>query len=145
MSAPVLTLEQHNRAQIAHILGDDAWMVVCLCAAWCDVCREYRPRFDELAARHPERLFLWVDIEDQADLVGDLDVENFPTLLIQRGDTVVFYGTVQPDLHQANRLLTAQLAKPAAELQTEAENSAERKAWQADCNLRRRLLASLAS
>jgi thiol-disulfide isomerase/thioredoxin len=134
-----LTLEPHNRAQLAQALHDDAWLVACLCAAWCDVCREFRPGFDQLAAQHPDKRFVWVDIEDQADLVGDLDVDNFPTLLIQRGDTVAFYGTVQPDLHQANRLLTAQVAKSAVELQAEANGSAERKTWQLDCNLRRRL------
>ncbi len=134
-----MTLEQHNRAHVAQTLSNDTWLVACLCAAWCDVCREYRPRFDQLAAQHPDKRFLWIDIEDQADLVGDLDVENFPTLLIQRGDTVAFYGTVQPDFHQANRLLTAQAAKSAAELQTDAGGNAERQSWQRDCNLRQRL------
>ena len=128
------TLELHNRAQLALALTGDAWLVACLCAAWCDACRDYRPRFDQLAAQHPDKHFLWIDIEDQADLVGDLDVENFPTLLIQRGETVAFYGTVQPDLHQANLLLTAQAAKSTAELQAGARQ---------DANLLRRLRNAL--
>jgi thioredoxin 1 len=140
---PASTLELDNRARLAQELADDGWLVACLCAAWCDVCREYRPGFDKLADQHPGTRFLWVDIEDQADLVGDLDVENFPTLLIQRGDTVAFYGTVQPDLHQAKLLLTAQMAKSSAELLAEAEGSAERRSWQQDCNLRQRLQAAL--
>jgi thioredoxin 1 len=134
-----LTLEIHNRAQISETLTDDVWIVACLCAAWCDVCSQYRPGFEELAAQHPDKRFVWVDVEDQADVVGDLDVENFPTLLIQRGDTVAFFGTVQPDLHQANRLLLAQVAKSDAELHAEAHSSAAREGWQRDCNLRERL------
>ena len=73
-------------------MKDDVWVVACLCAAWCDVCTNYRPGFDELAAQHPDKLFVWIDIEDRADLIGDFDVENFPTLLIQRGDDVIFYA-----------------------------------------------------
>jgi thiol-disulfide isomerase/thioredoxin len=134
-----LTLESHNRAQLTEWLNDDAWIVACLCAAWCDTCRQYRSRFDALAARHPDKRFVWIDIEDQADVVGDLDVENFPTLLIQRADTVAFFGTVLPDLQLADRLLHAQAEKSDAEIRTEAASSPQRKEWQDQCNLRTRL------
>lgn len=136
-----LTLE--NRAQLAKTIADDAWVVACLCAAWCDVCNQYRPGFEELAMRHPDKHFIWIDIEDQADVVGDLDVENFPTLLIQRANTVAFFGTVQPEPQQANRLVLALAAKTDTELHAEAQSSAERRAWQQECNLRIRLDESL--
>lgn len=138
-----LTLEHDNRAQLADMLADDAWIVACLCAAWCDVCRSYRAQFEEMAARHPQQHFLWIDIEDQADVVGDLDVENFPTLLIQRGDLVAFFGPVQPDQRLAERLVQAQVEKSDAELRAEAHGSPQRQTWQRDCNLRRRLGAAL--
>jgi thioredoxin-like negative regulator of GroEL len=138
-----LTLELHNRAQLAGVLADDVWIVACLCAAWCDVCCQYRPGFDELAAQHPDKRFVWVDVEDQADVVGDLDVENFPTLLIQRGDIVTFFGTVQPELRQANRLILAQAEKSDLELRAEAFSNPERTAWQRNCNLRGRLSEAL--
>ncbi|MEY3899069.1 MAG: hypothetical protein RI962_224, partial [Pseudomonadota bacterium] len=113
-------------------------------AAWCDVCKQYRPGFEALAAEHPEQQFVWIDIEDQADLVGDLDVENFPTILIQHRDVVVFYGTMLPEPRQVARLLEAQLTRDEAELQREAVSSAERQQWQRECNLRA-LLAQLRS
>jgi thioredoxin 1 len=138
-----LTLSFDNRNEFAQALENDIWVVACLCAAWCDVCRQYRPGFDELAARHPDKHFVWIDIEDQADVIGDLDVENFPTLLIQRGDTVAFFGTVQPDLRQANRLLLAQVDKTDSELRAEAASNVERQTWQRDCNLRIRLNQTL--
>jgi thioredoxin 1 len=65
---------------------------VCLCANWCGTCRDYRPLFDDLARAHPQVRFVWVDIEDDADLAGDLDVETFPTLLIADGTTARFLG-----------------------------------------------------
>ncbi len=29
----------------------DPWWVVCLCAGWCGVCRDYRSGFDAMAQR----------------------------------------------------------------------------------------------
>lgn len=71
-------------------------LVVCLCADWCGVCREYRPVFDALSAAHPGVRFEWVDIEDQAELMEDVDVETFPTLLIADGGEPRFFGPVLP-------------------------------------------------
>ena len=134
-----LTLQHDNRADVLGALSGDVWIVACLCAAWCDVCRQFRPAFDALAARHPGHRFVWVDIEDEADIVGDFDVEDFPTLLIQHADTVVFFGSVLPDAGQAQRLLQAQLERPDEELEAEARSNAQRRGWQVDCNLRTRL------
>jgi thioredoxin-like negative regulator of GroEL len=133
---PCLTLESDNRAELAEWLDSDAWIVACLCAAWCGTCGQYRSSFETLAARHPDKRFVWIDIEDQADVVGDLDIENFPTLLMQRGDAIAFFGTVLPEVQLADRLIAAQAEKTEAEIRAEAANNAERKEWQSLCNLR---------
>jgi len=72
------------------------WWAVCLCAAWCGTCGIYRPLFDELARAHPDVRFEWVDIEDESDISGDLDVETFPTLLIADGERALFLGPCCP-------------------------------------------------
>jgi thioredoxin 1 len=136
---PSITLEQKNLRPLLDRMTDDVWVVACLCAAWCDVCTQYRPAFDGLASQHPDKLFLWIDIEDQADVIGDFDVENFPTLLIQRGDDVVFYGTTLPDQRIAHRLITSHAGKTAHEIRTESHAGVERQAWQAERNLRKTL------
>lgn len=70
-------------------------LVVCLCAEWCNVCGEYRSRFEQvqaaITADHPQAQFVWLDIEDEADLLHPLDVDNFPTLLIAVGDAPRFW------------------------------------------------------
>jgi thiol-disulfide isomerase/thioredoxin len=131
-----LILESDNHDQLAAALAGDGWIVACLCAAWCGTCASYRAGFDTLAARHPDKTFVWIDIEDQAGLVGDLDVENFPTLLLQRGDTVAFFGTMLPDPKVADRLIQCQAELGDDELARLAESSAERRGWQRACNLR---------
>jgi thioredoxin-like negative regulator of GroEL len=131
-----LTLEPDNRDQLAAALGGSGWVVACLCAAWCGTCSSYRASFEQLAARHPDKTFVWIDVEDHADVVGDLDVENFPTLLLQRADSVAFFGTVLPDPIVADRLVQSQAALADEELARLAASSEERRLWQRECNLR---------
>ena len=131
-----LFLVPENFAQLSAALAEDRWVVACLCAGWCDVCKQYRAGFEALAAEFPDVQFVWIDIEDQADLVGDLDVENFPTLLMQHNDVVAFYGTMLPEPRQVARLLEAQRERSPEELAREAAGSPERQQWQRDCNLR---------
>ena len=97
-------------------------LVVCLCADWCGVCREYESRFLQVQAKFPHARFLWIDVEDEADLLHPLDVENFPTLLLAVGDEPRFFGPVTPQPELLERLIRAQsddsatpaLADPAA-------------------------------
>jgi thioredoxin 1 len=84
-----------------------SWRVTCLCAAWCDTCNEYRPAFEALARANPHDTFAWIDIEDESDLLGDIDVENFPTILISRGQTPHFFGTMLPHIEQLQKLLSS--------------------------------------
>ena len=130
------TLHADNRAEVAAALAQDHLVVACLCAAWCGTCASYRAVFEELASRHPDKYFLWVDIEDHADLVGDLDVENFPTLLIQRHEHVAFFGTMLPDPNVAHRLIETQAELADEELERQAASTPERRRWQQECNLR---------
>ena len=79
--------------------------VVCLCADWCGLCRDYKTLFAHMAARYPALRFAWLDIEDQAELVGDLDVETFPTLLMADAQGTWFFGPLTPQANTLSRLL----------------------------------------
>ena len=88
------------------------WWVICLCAQWCGVCREWRDAFNEAAAAQPDVHFAWVDVEDEADAMGDVDIETFPTVLIAQGTTARFFGPVQPSSAQLARLVTSLMNAP---------------------------------
>jgi thioredoxin 1 len=88
-----------NTKQIPHFL------VACLCADWCGACREYKPLFDSLARKFPNVRFLWVDVEDEADLIDPIEVEDFPTILIAKDQSPLFFGTVLPHIETLERLI----------------------------------------
>ena len=118
------------------------FLVACLCADWCDTCRDYQDSFLQLAVRFPQAAFLWVDIEDEAELVDDYEVENFPTLLIQRSDVVLFYGVIAPPYaRQAQRLIEELTAQTPEQSRTYAAATPERRQWQTTRNLQARLAA----
>lgn len=84
--------------------GPVTW-VICLCADWCGLCRDYQSVFAQMAARYPSIRFAWLDIEDQAELVGDVDVETFPTVLIADAGGMRFFGPLPPQAQNLSRLL----------------------------------------
>ena len=92
--------------------------VACLCAAWCRTCDAYGPVFDaavaELRAEHPGLQSRWIDIEDEAELVGDYDIETFPTLVVADATRVRFAGPLTPQPETLLRLLRVTLADGAA-------------------------------
>ena len=90
-------------------------LVACLCAQWCGTCRDYLKALAALAGRHPQDCFVWIDIETHADWLGeDVDVENFPTLLVQpiAGGPPQFYGTLLPHIEILGRMLARGGAMP---------------------------------
>jgi len=59
----------------------------------------------------PGHRYRWIDIEDEADAIGDIDVETFPTLLVAFQGQVLFAGPVLPRLTDAVRLLDVQVQR----------------------------------
>ena len=79
--------------------------VLCLCAEWCGVCREYRAWFDAAAAAHPHLAFRWIDVEDEADALDDLDIDTFPTLVMGDAAHLRFAGPTLPTEGALRQLL----------------------------------------
>lgn len=63
--------------------------------------------------------FVWVDIEDQADLVDPIEVDNFPTLLVMVGEQVRFFGSITPQTETLQRLVQAVLDAPVSSAPTD--------------------------
>lgn len=83
--------------------------IVCLCAEWCGTCRDYKATFADLQRALPGHRYRWIDIEDEAELAGDVDVETFPTLLVAHEGQVLFAGPVLPRLSDVQRLVEVQV------------------------------------
>jgi thiol-disulfide isomerase/thioredoxin len=114
------------------VTTDSDWWVICLCAGWCGVCRDWRPAFEQAARDNPALRFAWVDVEDEADAMGDVDIETFPTVMVAHGRQALFLGPVQPSAAQLTRLVESLQAQqqPAAGLAADAQALVQRLAAQ---------------
>lgn len=79
-------------------------LIVCLCAEWCRTCEGFRADFDRYAAQAPQHAMRWLDVEDEADLVGDLEIETFPTLLVVDDAQPLFFGPILPTREHLARI-----------------------------------------
>jgi len=104
----ILTAAPADRAAVAGAFATPSRLVVVsLCAAWCDTCGEFRAGFERLAKAHPRATFVWLDIEDDAAIAGDIDVENFPTLAVFRNGLPTYFGVSLPHESTVLRLIDA--------------------------------------
>jgi hypothetical protein len=98
--------DKHGKPNVADDGGPaEPLLIACLCAAWCRTCDDYRATFDAVTREFGDRVQpLWVDIEDDEDALGGVDVVDFPTLLIARGEHIAFYGPVLPHAQTLRQL-----------------------------------------
>ncbi|MDR0770364.1 MAG: thioredoxin family protein [Burkholderiales bacterium] len=116
-------LAQHwpELQQRRQTLGENALLAVCLCAEWCTVCRDFKKAYHALAQQHPETLFAYLDIEDDEAFIGALELDDFPTLAVFRGDALIHFGVVKAKgdniVQLLRRLVTAPSLTPPPALQ----------------------------
>jgi thiol-disulfide isomerase/thioredoxin len=113
----------------------DDFAVICLCAEWCGTCREYRSEFERVADRFHGVKFLWQDIEESAECLGNLEIENFPTILVRRREWILFFGTIVPQAGHLRRLIEIFQEQTIEQSRDYALSSPERSAWQMDSDL----------
>jgi thioredoxin reductase (NADPH) len=99
-----------TKAGLPDDLGDrlsdnSSLVVVCLCAAWCDTCTAFRVSFERIAEARPHEAFVWLDVEDDSEICGEIDIENFPTLAVYRGGRLLHYGVSLPQEGSVARLV----------------------------------------
>lgn len=106
--ARYLTTHPDDRARLrARHAAAPHVVAAVLCAQWCSTCREFLPMLEALAARLPQHSWVWIDIEDDAALVGDVDVETFPTLAVYVDATLAHFGPVLPNPALVERLVAS--------------------------------------
>ena len=86
----------------------------------------------QVSAQFPTLRFVWMDIEDEADLVEPVAVDDFPTLLAATPENVLFFGTVAPHVHTLQRLVQtfAQQSDPPIQAPTPEIAALAQRLWQ---------------
>ncbi len=57
---------------------------------WCIKCRDLRPQFNSLAAEAKQgEVWLWLDLEDHSEFIGDYSPDSLPVLLTYLGTALL--------------------------------------------------------
>lgn len=79
--------------------------LVLFCADWCSSCREFRSSFNALNADGLSKY--WVDIDCDAHLLVDINIENLPTVLaISPKGSSWYFGAIPPNQAFLEKLLS---------------------------------------
>ena len=111
----VLRLTSENLAQLQEQTShafEHGNLILILCAAWCGTSTTFKSVANELALLFTNATFIWLDIEDDCTVAGEIDVANFPSIAVFRDGVPVHYGVSLPHQGVVKRLLKALLTNP---------------------------------
>ncbi|WP_114652174.1 thioredoxin domain-containing protein [Polynucleobacter necessarius] len=70
--------------------------LILFCAEWCGSCREFKEHFNSINADGLSKV--WLDIEDEASLINEINIDNLPTILAVSDDGhTYFFGEIPPN------------------------------------------------
>jgi thioredoxin 1 len=100
-----------SRLIIAHAQQHASKLIIlCFCAQWCGTCRTYQTNIQRLVKLHPDQIYYWIDIEEQATISEIYDVENFPSVAIYTAQGLPYFiGTILPHETHLERLIQTTL------------------------------------
>jgi thioredoxin-like negative regulator of GroEL len=102
--------------------NDAALFIIVGAEQWCEKCRDLRPQFDAyLAQINSQDVWLWLDLEDHAEFMGNYMPESLPMLIAYRGSRLVASQVleVRPDVlaEVANQVNSVAFKEPTVSIE----------------------------
>jgi len=83
-----------DAAKIASTLAQpNSALVIALGAEWCHLCTDFKPTFYAAAESDNTNVWLWYNLEEHEELLGDFYPETLPLVWVYQGPQLTRYGT----------------------------------------------------
>ena len=83
-----------DAAKIANTLTQpSSALVIALGDEWCHLCTDFKPHFYAAAKSDNTNVWLWYNLEEHEELLGDFYPETLPLVWVYQGPQLTRYGT----------------------------------------------------
>ena len=72
------------------VVANNDLVLIDFWASWCGPCRSFAPIYEKVSTAYPDAVFAKVDTEAQQALAASFNIMSIPTLMIIRGQVVLF-------------------------------------------------------
>ncbi len=79
-----------NNDNFNDVVADSGIVLVFCMSPYCPTCKEFKPRFEKVAAESSEHTFAVLDAINQKELASQLSVDNVPALILYRDGVMLF-------------------------------------------------------
>jgi thioredoxin 1 len=86
-------MENITEEQVKQLQSEGKKLLVQYTAMWCGPCKALTPRLTTLSSKYPDITFVKVDVDENMDAIGELEIRSVPTIMIYNGDTLVNRST----------------------------------------------------
>lgn len=72
------------------VVNDSGIVLVFCMSPYCPTCKEFKPKFEKVAAESSEHTFATLDAIDQKELASQLSIDNVPAMILYRDGIMLF-------------------------------------------------------
>jgi thiol-disulfide isomerase/thioredoxin len=86
-------MENVTEEQVKQLQSEGKKLLVQYTAMWCGPCKALTPRLTTLSSNYPDITFVKVDVDENMDEIGELEIRSVPTIMIYNGDILINRST----------------------------------------------------
>lgn len=68
---------------------NNKFLVIKASSTWCGPCRVVKPKYDEMAKKYTNSVFVTFDVDDHQNIAEQLSISAMPTFIIVKGRDIV--------------------------------------------------------
>jgi thioredoxin len=85
-------------------------VIVDFWAQWCPPCRNFAPVFESVSEKYPDIVFAKLNTEEEQGLASHFQIRSIPTLMIFRGQIIIFNQAGSLPAHHLEDVIQKALA-----------------------------------
>jgi len=82
-------MKEVNEQELLQLQSEGKKILLDLYATWCGPCKMLMPMLESMQSKHPDAVFLKMDVDKNRDFAMNLGIRSVPTVTIYNGNDLV--------------------------------------------------------